>query len=69
MASVALAMRLRVIKTPLDKPSRTTVRTHDAIRPAERSNRFKALGIINEMLDIDHDRNPDNEARAKKALR
>ena len=60
-------MGLRVIKAPLDKPSRTTVRTENTIGPAQVANRFKAFGIIDEILDIDHCEEPDWKARKKSS--
>ena len=47
--------------------SRTTVRTENTIRPAQGANRFKAFGIIDEILDIDHGEKPDWKARKKGA--
>tara|TARA_B100000745_G_scaffold270684_1_gene197708 strand:+ start:647 stop:886 length:240 start_codon:yes stop_codon:yes gene_type:complete len=47
-------MGLGVIKAPLDNPIRTTAWTQDAIGPSQVSDRFKTLGIIDEILDIEH---------------
>jgi hypothetical protein len=66
-ASVALAMGLGVVKTPLDDLVRTTVWTREAIGPSQVAHRFKALGIIDEILDIDHGENPEEERKKKGA--
>jgi hypothetical protein len=60
-------MGLGVVKTPLDNPIRTAVWTREAIGPSQVAHRFKALGIIDEILDIDHGENPDGERKEKGA--
>jgi|TARA_B100001971_G_C18194108_1_gene540390 hypothetical protein len=54
LAPIPLTMGLRVIKTTFDNQIRATVRTEDTIAPSQVADRFKALGVINEILDIEH---------------
>ena len=43
------------------------MRTENTIGPAQGANRFKAFGIIDEILDIDHGEKPDWKAKKKGA--
>jgi hypothetical protein len=54
LATVPLSMRLGVIKTTFDNLVGATVRAKDPISPSQIADRFKALGVINEILDIEH---------------
>jgi hypothetical protein len=49
--TVSLAIGLGVINAPLDNQVRTILWTEDPIAPPQVANRFKTLGIIDQMLD------------------
>src|SRR6266853_3026848 len=49
----ALTGRFRVIKAPRDDVCGLTRGTHDAVGPAQLTNRLITLDIIDEMLDVD----------------
>src|SRR5712691_8130234 len=50
---IALTGRLRVIKATLDDVFGLTRGTHDAVGPAQLTNRLITLDIIDEILDVD----------------
>ncbi len=54
LAIISLTMSLVGMKPALVHEDATTLRTAHAIRPAQLMYNFKAFGVINQMLDIDH---------------
>jgi hypothetical protein len=54
-------MALRIIESTLEDQIRATMWTENSIAPAQIANRCKTLGVIDEMLDIDHKENPQGK--------
>jgi hypothetical protein len=54
LAFIALTMRLVCMKAPLVHESGTALRTAHALRPVQSAYHLKTLGVINQMLNIDH---------------
>jgi hypothetical protein len=54
LAFISLTMGWVSMKSPLVHEGGTTIRTAHAIRPAQLTYNLKALGAINQMLNIDH---------------
>ena len=52
LATVALSVGLRLIKTPFDDLVTATLGTENTIGPTQFTHRFKALGVIDQILDI-----------------
>jgi len=54
LAFISRTTSLVGMKPALVHEGGTTIRTAHAIRPAQLTYNFKAFGVINQMLDIDH---------------
>ena len=52
LALVPLAMGLMGMKPTLVDVARLAVRAPNPIRPAQLTDRFKAFGVVNQMLDV-----------------
>lgn len=56
MAMIALTMALVIITTPLGHRRRVTPDAMKAVRPTQLADSFIALGIINEVINLQHKR-------------
>ena len=54
LAFISLTMGWVSMKSPLVHEGGATIRTAHTIRPAQLTYNLKALGVINQMLNIDH---------------
>ena len=54
VAEVALAIGLSVVTAVLDNSIARAIRTNDDIRPSHVADGLEALGVVDEVLDVDH---------------
>src|SRR5580704_11340636 len=68
LATVALSVRLGLVGAVLGDVSGRASRASDPVGPAQLPHGFKALGVVDEVLEVDHGWAPGGDSGCRTAI-